>query len=400
MRSPKIAVVGSLDTKFDETVLLAEAVRDQGGDPLVIDTSAAGRTVPGVGSVRVHSLGLDQHELARLDRGDAVRLVTAAAADQVAGLVREGALDGVVSAGGSNAAMVFAAIARVVPFGSPKVIATTMATVDAGAVVGDSDVTMIYPVADIDGLNSLTTVILRQAAAAVVGMARVEGARVHTAGRVVAASMFGVTTACVQTARKLLEASGDEVIVFHATGTGGRSMESLADAGRFKVILDVTTTELADLVAGGNLSAGEDRLDPSRGPGIPRVIAPGAVDMANFGPRDSIPAHLEGRRFYLHNDLVTLMRTTPRENRAIGERIGRYVAARDDSVVVVPLRGVSALDRVDGPFWDPEALDALVSAIRDVAPVDRIIEVDAHINDDAFATVLVEQAQRLGYDPA
>lgn len=395
MRPPRIAVLGSLDTKLEETLYLAGAVAEQDADPFVIDTSASGKLLDYNTQIRVEALGVDPDELARLDRGEAMRHVTAAAVGHVTALVHGGEIDGLVGAGGSNAAQVFAAVAAVVPFGKPKVVATTMATVDATSVIGDSDVTMIYPVADIDGLNSLTTVVLNQAAAAVANMARVEGAHEPVSAEVVAASMFGVTTACVQEVRRILELDGSEVIVFHATGTGGRSMEALGDARRFRAILDVTTTELADLVAGGELSAGEDRLDPSRAPGIPRVVVPGAVDMANFGPLASVPPELASRQFFVHNDLVSLMRTTPSENKLIGERIGRYIAARHDSVVVLPLRGVSALDTLDGPFWKPESLEALFGAIRSVAPSERVVEVDAHINDAAFASVLVEQLRRL-----
>ena len=211
-------------------------------------------------------------------------------------------------------------------FGQPKVIVTTMAVVDARAVVGDSDVTIIYPVADIEGLNSLTASVLTQAAAAVVAMAeaRIDGG----SGRpVVAATMFGVTTPCVQQIRRSLEDAGDEVIVFHANGTGGRSMERLADEGRFELIVDVTTTELADLVAGGELDAGPDRLTPHRAPGTPRVVVPGACDMANFGAPSDIPARFDGRTFHLHNDNVSLMRTTPAENERIGD-VDRGVRVR------------------------------------------------------------------------
>jgi len=205
---------------------------------------------------------------------------------------------------------------------------------------------------------------------------------------VVAATMFGVTTPCVQQIRTSLEASGDEVIVFHANGTGGRSMERLADEARFDVIVDVTTTELADLIAGGDLDAGPDRLTPARGPGVPRVVAPGACDMANFGAPHDIPTRFAGRTFHLHNDIVSLMRTTPEENEQIGALIGSFVAARTDSVAILPLRGVSALDRDGGPFWDPQADDALFDAIR--AGGGRVVEVDAHINDPTFARTVIE----------
>ncbi|MAT06968.1 MAG: hypothetical protein CL424_18195 [Acidimicrobiaceae bacterium] len=394
---PRVAVIGSLDTKSAETEFLAEAVAAAGGDPFIIDTSASGDAGVALAnqSLELQTLPVDRAALSRLDRSEAMRLVSAAAVEHVARLVSERRIDAMVGAGGSNAALIFAAVANVVPFGVPKVLASTMAAVDAAGVIGDNDVTLMYPVADIEGLNSLTSVVLAQIAGAAVAMAQAPDYDDQRSGGVVAATMFGVTTACVHAARKLVEASGQEVIAFHATGTGGRSMEALADERRFSAILDITTTELADLVAGGTLSAGEERLDPRRGPDIPRVVAPGAVDMANFGPIASIPSELAGRHFYQHNDLVTLMRTTPEENTAIGRHIANFVANRPDSVVLLPLRGVSALDVEGGEFWDPDALDALFTAIRAGAPAERIIEVDAHINDEAFATAAVEALRRL-----
>jgi uncharacterized protein (UPF0261 family) len=183
------------------------------------------------------------------------------------------------------------------------------------------------------------------------------------------------------------------VIVFHANGTGGRSMERLADVGRFDAILDVTTTGLADLVAGGDLDAGPERLVARRGTGVPRVIVPGACDMANFGAPRDIPPRFAGRTFHLHNDNVSLMRTTPDENEQIGLLIAAFVSARPDSVAVLPLGGVSALDRPGGPFWDPSADRALFDAIR--TTTGRVVEVDAHINDPRFADSLVELVRGL-----
>lgn len=397
-----VAVLGSLDTKADETAFLAAAVRDAGGSPLIIDTSASGAPTPSgaadvTADVVAASAGCSLAELGSLDRADAVRAMAAGAAVEVATRVDRGEVGAVLGAGGSNAALVFERAVRDLPFGVPKVVVTTMAVVDARTVIGDSDVTVIYPVVDIDGLNTLTMGVLAQAAAAVVAMGDVRRPveiEPTIRRRVVAATMFGVTTPCVQQVRRRLEADGDEVIVFHANGTGGRSVEKLGDDGRFDVIVDVTTTELADLVAGGDLSAGGDRLIAVRSPDTPRVVVPGAVDMANFGAPASVPSELSDRLFHVHNDNVTLMRTNVEENRRIGELIADFVASRANSLVVLPLRGVSSLDAEGRPFWDPAADEALFDAIR-AGGGDRVIEIDAHINDAVFAAAVVDATARV-----
>lgn len=397
-----VAVLASLDTKADEAAFLADAVRRAGATALVVDTSAGGGPDLGAADVSAadlaHRAGLEPEDLAGMDRAPAVRAMADAAADHVGRLVAAGEVDALLGAGGSNAALVFARVAQRLPFGVPKVVVTTMAVVDARAVVGDSDVTLLYPVVDVDGLNTFSRTVLAQAGAAVVAMAAVERPGTDRgSGPVVGATMFGVTTPCVQAVRARLEAAGDEVVVFHANGTGGRSLESLAAAGAFDVVVDVTTTELADLEAGGTLSAGPDRLDPDRSPGVPRVVVPGAVDMANFGAPDTVPPALADRTFHLHNDNVSLMRTDVDENARVGQRLGAYVAARRDAVAVLPLRGVSALDREGGPFWWPEADAALFDAIRAAAP-DATVEVDAHVNDPAFADHLVAAVDTLRRD--
>jgi uncharacterized protein (UPF0261 family) len=388
-----IAILGSLDTKGPETAYMAQEVRRRGAIPLVIDTSAgadaAGDRNPDVSVADLLApLGVAVADLHAMDRAGAVRTMAEAARRRVAALAADGKVDGLLAAGGSNAALVFARTAEVLPFGLPKVAVTTMAVVDARAVVGDADVTLIYPVADVDGLNSLTGTTLAQAAAAVVAMAKVDPWAHSGDGAPVAATMFGVTTRCVQAVRAELEAAGEEVIVFHANGTGGRSLEALADGGALAAVLDITTTELADLEAGGELSAGEGRLSGDRAPGVPRVVVPGAVDMVNFGPPDRVPTAFAGRLVHVHNDNVTLVRTTREENHRIGRRIGRYAAQRADSIVVLPLRGVSALDVAGGPFEDPDADQALFDVITELVPADRLRVIDAHINDPSFAVAV------------
>lgn len=405
--TPTVAVLGTLDTKAAEVAHLAAAVVDAGGRALVVDTSAGGDpTPPGGADVTVDEVaaaaGRSRAWLGAASRADAVRAVADGTAAWIRDAVAEGRVDGLVTAGGSNAALVFQHAAAALPFGRPKVAATTMAAVDARTVIAGHDVTLLYPVTDVDGLNHLTRTILTQAGAAVVAMARVPLAAPSATRRgLVGATMFGITTRCVQEVRRRLEHAGDEVVVFHANGTGGRSLERLAADGGLDAVVDVTTTELADLVAGGQLDAGDGRLDPADLAGPPRVVVPGAVDTVNFGAPASVPAHLRDRPTHRHNDNVTLVRTDPDENRWIGARLGAYAAAAPDRLVVVPLGGVSALDVAGGPFRSPAATDALVDGVRSTAG-DRVRTVDAHIDDPAFAAVLVaalDEVRHLGGAP-
>jgi uncharacterized protein (UPF0261 family) len=253
-------------------------------------------------------------------------------------------------------------------------------------------VMMLYPVADIAGLNRLTRTALSNAAHAITGMIKGRTTQVEcddSRRPVVAATMFGVTTPCVDLARSHLEAAGCEVLVFHATGVGGRSMEGLIRDGLIRGVLDLTTTELADEVVGGILSAGPDRLEAAGRRGVPQVVSVGALDMVNFGPISTVPERFRGRTLHSHNDTVTLMRTTPAENAAIGARMAEILGRSLGPVtVVLPLRGVSALDAPGQPFHYPDANARLFAAIRDglaTTPETRVIELDLHINDPAFA---------------
>jgi uncharacterized protein (UPF0261 family) len=280
---------------------------------------------------------------------------------------------------------------RALPFGVPKVMVSTLASGQTRPYVGGSDITLVYSVADLAGLNRVTRTVLTNAARALAGMARHrEPAPFSSPDQpLIAATMFGVTTPCVDHARRLLEAVGFEVVVFHATGVGGQSMEGLARDGQVAGLLDLTTTELADELVGGILSAGPDRLGAAVRAGVPQVVSVGALDMVNFGPLDTVPAVFAGRRFHVHNPSVTLMRTTAEENAALGDWIARVLAgATSPAVVMLPLRGVSALDAPGGPFEDPDADGALFDALtRGLAghPWVRVEARDEHINDTSFA---------------
>jgi uncharacterized protein (UPF0261 family) len=249
---------------------------------------------------------------------------------------------------------------------------------------------MMPGVTDVAGLNSVSARVLAQAAAAVAGMLAAAPVDVGGDRPAVAATMFGVTTPAVTAAREELERRGYEVLVFHATGTGGRTMESLVESGLVAGVLDLTTTELADDLVGGVLSAGPDRLEAAGRRGIPQVVSLGALDMVNFGPRETMPPEFAGRNLYVHNPSVTLMRTTPEECAELGRRIAAKLSAATGPVALyLPLRGVSAIDMVGGPFADPAADEALFAAVRDgLAPHVELHEIDTDINDPGFARAM------------
>lgn len=391
-----VVIVGTLDTKGDEVAFARDVLRGEGLEPLVIDAGSLGPPsfAPDVGRDEVFRSGGTTWEdvRARGERGEAV----AAAARGVAAVVERraagGGVQGILGLGGSAGTVIATAAMRALPFGVPKVMVSTLASGQTRPYVGGSDILMMYSVADLAGLNRVTCTVLANAACALAGMVRPSAARGEPAEDrpLVAATMFGVTTPCVDRARRLLEAAGLEVVVFHATGVGGRSMEGLIRGARVAAVLDLTTTELADELVGGILSAGPDRLEAAVRAGTPQVVSVGAVDMVNFGPRETVPSTFAGRRFHVHNATVTLMRTTPEENAAIGSWIVRALGASSSpAVLMLPLRGVSALDAPGGPFEDPDADRALFDTVaRGLAghPWVRVESRDEHINDPSFAT--------------
>jgi len=256
---------------------------------------------------------------------------------------------------------------------------------------------MMYSVVDIAGLNGISRRILSNAAGAIAGMAAVAVPREGGGKPLIGATMFGVTTPCVTAARERLEELGYEVLVFHATGTGGQSMEALVDGGFLAGVLDITTTELADDLVGGVFSAGPDRLEMAGAHGLPQVVSLGALDMVNFGPMDTVPPPFKDRLLYTHNATVTLMRTTPKENAELGRRIARKLnAARGPVILYIPLKGVSAIDVEGQPFYDPAADAALVAALREtLAPHVEVREMNTDINDPAFARAMADALHEL-----
>ena len=321
----------------------------------------------------------------------AVAAMAEGAAKIIAQLQSDGKIDGVISLGGSAGTTIGTTAMRAVPVGVPKIMVSTLASGDTSPYVDTKDVSMMYSVVDIAGINSLSRQILANAAGAIVGMVNAEVPAAEDKP-LIGATMFGVTTPCVTKARELLEDAGYEVLVFHATGAGGRAMEDLVKGGFIVGVLDVTTTELADELVGGVLSAGPDRLEAAGDLGVPQVVAPGALDMVNFGPPDTVPEQFKDRTFYQHNPTVTLMRTTVEENAELGKIMGQKLSqAKGPTTVIIPKRGVSAIDQEGQPFYSAEAEAAWIENLKaNLGDNVTLIEIDNHINDDAFATKLVE----------
>ena len=394
-----IYLLATLDTKSLEAAFLRDRLVEQGVQVTLVDCGCLGQP-PFPGDVPrdavLAAAGTSLADLqSRNDRGAAVNAAATGAAKLVRQAFDRDKVDGVIAIGGSAGTTIGTAAMRTLPIGVPKLMVSTLASGNVRSWVGDKDICMLNSVVDIAGINRISRAVLGQAAAAMAGMAKhaasnlkseISDLKSATDRPLIAATMFGVTTPCVQYARSILEAAGYEVLVFHATGNGGQAMESLIREGLIAGVLDITTTELADELVGGILSAGPTRLTAAGEMGIPQVVSVGALDMVNFGPRDTVPVQFAHRKFHVHNASVTLMRTTPEENAALGEEIGKKLsAATGPTILMLPLQGVSAIDRTDQPFDDPAARTALYDAIRRHRGHVELIELDRHINDAEFA---------------
>lgn len=398
----RVALAGAFDTKGEEYAFVRDRLALHGVGSVMIDTGVLGApnipvdvdrtTVASAGGVRIEQL------VAAHDRNSSVQAMGRGAARLISDMSDGGIIAGVMVLGGSNAGVVMSTIAAALPIGVPKLLVSTIVAGDTRPYVGASDLTMMYPVVDIAGLNSISVPVLSRAADALAGLVTgppVPGVRAGV--ETIACTMFGVTTACVTTVRESLERDGDEVHVFHATGTGGMSMEAMIRSGLFTAVADITTTELADNLVGGVCDAGATRLDAAAERGIPQVISTGALDMVNFGAPDTVPTRFRGRELYQHNSAVTLMRTDAEENSELGRRMAAKLnRARGPVEVLVPRRGFSQLSVEGGPFHDPHADAALIDAL--VANLDPRIPVRVHdltINDPAFAAGVIEALGRV-----
>jgi uncharacterized protein (UPF0261 family) len=396
---PKVYAVATMDTKGHELRFVADCLKAAGVSVVTVDV---GTMEPPVVSADVERTTVaDCHPTASgrataLSKGDRAGAVTAMsqALECFLRLEQEsGGLAGVIGIGGSGGTALITPAMRALPIGVPKVMVSTVASGNTAPYVGSSDITLVYSVVDVAGLNAVSRRVLGNAAAALAGM--VQGRTAEVTGKpALGMTMFGVTTPCVSAVREALEGHGFDCLVFHATGTGGQAMEKLVEAGLIGGVLDVTTTEVADLVVGGILPCGPLRFDAILQARVPYVVSVGALDMVNFGAIETVPERFRQRRLHVHNAQVTLMRTTPEENR----RFARWIAAKlNRSVaplrILIPENGISALDAPGQPFWDPQAdaalFDELESAV--VRSPDRWIRrLRLHINDPTFAQALVE----------
>ena len=387
-----IAVLGTLDSKGDEHAFVADQIRLRGHEALLIDVGTGSDPVvrPEVSRFEVAEVGgVDlQPILDRKDRGECVAAMTRAAPILLERLVKNGTIEGVISLGGGGGTAIATAAMRVLPVGFPKVMVSTLASGNTAHYVGTRDIVMIPSIVDVSGLNSVSRTIFTRAAGAISGMvdSKVD---ISDARPIIVASMFGNTTDLVSMAREQLEAAGYEVLVFHATGTGGRTMEALVESGMVAGVLDVTTTEWADQLVGGVLAAGPDRLDAMTRARVPAVIAPGCLDMVNFGERDTLPEEFEDRAIYQHNPQVTLVRTSADECDQLGRILARKANANGSSTaILIPTRAISVISAPGGVFHDADADARLFNAIREEAEVE-VQELEVEINSEEFANACV-----------
>ena len=393
-----VALIGTLDTKGAEYAWLAEQLDKHGVQALFVDVgSFSASPLANVSSDDViAAANSDAAALReRRDRGEMMQVMSVGAARIVRDLAVSGRIHGLLALGGSGGSSVAAAAMQALPVGFPKLLVSTMASGDVKPYVGEVDATLMYSVVDVAGINSVSSQVFANAAAAIAGMARAYEDRLAAVPAehkpVVAVTMFGVTTPAADEARDTLTDLGYEVLVFHATGAGGRAMEKLAESGLLAGVCDLTTTELADDLVGGVLSAGPRRLEMAGRVGLPQAVSLGALDMVNFGPADTVPPEFAGRNLFVHNPTVTLMRTTPEEMAELGRRIAvKLAAATGPTELFIPLRGVSAIDVEGAPFRDAEADAALFAELRAGLVGSGVVvhELDQAINDPGFGAAM------------
>jgi uncharacterized protein (UPF0261 family) len=397
---PSIYAIATMDTKGEEIEYVAERIRAAGAGVVTVDvgTKDAATVGPGIAreTVAAHHPRGPAAVLGLVDRGQAVAAMAEALARFMLAEHSAGNVAGVIGVGGSGGTALVAPAMRALPVGLPKVLVSTVASGNVAAYVGASDIAMMYSVTDVAGLNRVSRIVLGNAAGAIAGMVQSHPREKESRDSrpAVGLTMFGVTTPCVTAVRKILEGRyAYDCLTFHATGTGGQAMEKLVESGLIDGgVIDVTTTEVADFVVGGIFPCLPSRFDVILARRVPYVLSLGALDMVNFGARETVPAKFEGRKFHIHNPQITLMRTTPEESRQFARFIaGKLNRAQGPFVLLIPEKGVSALDAAGQAFWDPEADAALFDELEakiEKLPGRRIRRLPLHINDPDFAAAL------------
>ncbi|OAB39921.1 hypothetical protein PMSD_02360 [Paenibacillus macquariensis subsp. defensor] len=401
-KRPTVVLLGTFDTKGTEYAYIQDRLQERGVHTILVDAGVLGDSQTATDFTHhdvAEAAGTSISELiASGDRGASITAMARGASVIVQQLYVEGRMDGILGLGGSGGTALVTQVMRALPIGLPKLMVSTMASGETRPYVGSTDITMMYSVVDIAGINRLSATILTNAAGAISGMVKMKVPSFTSEKPLVGATMFGVTTPSVNVARERLEQLGYEVLVFHATGTGGASMESLIKDGFITATLDVTTTELADELVGGVLSAGPDRLCSSGEAGIPQVVSLGALDMVNFGPMETVPSKFKDRLLYKHNETITLMRTTPDECAQLGQSIARKLNASKGPVTLfIPLKGFSLIATEGQLFYDVEADRALIDALKEHLDQDvvEIIQIDTDINNPQFAEAMADRLHEL-----
>lgn len=399
-----IAIAGTFDTKGNEFLYVKNLVEELGLNSFMIHTGVFEPAFESdVSNEEVAAAaGYDIHKIVeRRDRAMATEALSKGMEIIVPKLFQEGKFDGIISFGGSGGTSLVTPAMRKLPIGVPKIMVSTMASGNVAQYVGTSDIVMMPSIVDVAGLNKISKKIFKNAVLAIAGMVENDEKIKESAEEekpLIAATMFGVTTPCVDQAKDYLESQGYEVLVFHATGTGGKTMEALIDAGFFTGVLDLTTTEWCDEVVGGVLAAGQDRCNAAIRQKVPQVVSVGACDMVNFGSIDTVPKEFSDRNLYKHNPTVTLMRTTKDENIKIGEELAkRWNQAEEDMIVLLPAKGVSMIDADGQPFDGPGERKALFETIRSNIKNSHVTiqELDSNINDEEFAFTAAKELIRL-----
>lgn len=392
-----IALIGTFDTKGEEYLYIKNKIENLGVKTLTIHAGIfTAAFSPDIDHDSIAVLG--DGDIVNLqekgDRGHAMEVMSKGLCELIPRLYEEHMFDAVLALGGSGGTSLVTPCMRLLPLGVPKIMVSTMASGDVSRYVGTSDILMMPSIVDLAGINRISSQVLTHAVHAIVGMVEHVNTDIATKKPLIAATMYGVTTPCVMKAKEYLEQKGYEVIIFHASGTGGKIMESLIQSGIVDGVLDLTTTEWIDEIGGGIMAAGPDRLDAAALNGIPQVVSVGAADMITFGERNSLPERYEGRVVYMHNPAITVVKSNIEENVAFGIKVAEKLnQCKNNAVVLLPLQGISMNDKAGSPYYGPEEDQALFLTLKKLVnnPLVEIIDVDAHINDESFAVLAAQK---------